>query len=1333
MSLRVVHRPTRTVHPTPVQEPHEVEAPPTLPDGKTQGNPLMSILPMVGMMASLTIMMVMRNPAFMALGAVLLCVALLGALAMLFSRRGQVGRQRRNQRELYLQYLEELREELSGWEQRTRAHARLLDPPPEALYDVVRDPTRLWERRRRHRDFLRVRIGTGLTEGRHLRLAEQGTALTPTDPFMLSEAQAAIRRFETIPEMPLTLPLDMAGNVSVIGGREDVMRLVRALAAQFGAFHAPEDAGLAVSYPAERADDWTWLPWLPQVLDPRRREGGAAVRLIAPDPGTLGGLLSDELRSRTDFASEVRRGMGKREAYRMLRRLLVIHDTHGGVAAELVRPDHALDPADLGVTVLHLVSRQIDEPGDVNVRVTVTGDQVRIEELRGDDPVVMTGTVDDVPAAALAGLVRMLAPLRLSPDSVEESAQEGGNVDFPALMGVRDPGAMDVRRLWSPRSERAFLRVPIGVDDMGQPVVLDLKESAQLGMGPHGLCVGATGSGKSEMLRTLVLALAASHPPERVSMVLVDYKGGATFAPFEDMPHVAGVITNLEDDAALIERVYASLSGEVQRRQQVLRDAGNVANIGDYQFRRQHDPGLPPLPHLLVIIDEFGELLTARPDFIELFLSIGRIGRSIGVHLLLSSQRIEGGKLRGLDTYLSYRLGLRTFSEEESRTVLNTPDAFHLPSLPGFGYLKVDTSVYQRFKAGYVSGPYRGPVAEEEDTDATPSVRRYTAYNEQDDASGVRADAPAEEESPMPSRTVGPTLLDVMVGQFSRHGERTREIWLPPLPSVTSLDAVVGEPEETDQGLRLPGERGHLSVPVGLLDDAAKQWRGVWELDLTASGGHAAIIGGPQSGKTTLLRTMVLSLALTHTPQQVAVYCLDLVGGGLQSLAGLPHVGGVAARTDSERVRRTVEELRGMLDHRQEVFRERGVDSVRQLRRKHARGEVPELASADVVLCVDGFGAVRKDFEDIDPIVNDLLQRGGGYGIHVVAGMLRWNDVRIAAQSNFGQKVELRLNDPSESTIDRKLAETIGAGMPGRVLTDAELFGQVALPRFDGVTGDEGLGEVVEAAVRSVDRAWRGKRAPEVRVLPHELPARTLPTRESEPRKVPIGVDERALEPVLLDLFDGDQNLLVLGDGGCGKTNLLRLVAEGLVERYGSDEVVFAVMDPRRTLRDLVPEEYMGGYASSPRVCAGLAGGVAKELEGRLPEDGDLDALEPGSVKGPRIVVIADDYDVLTTAGQKPLAPFVPFVSNGRDIGLHFVVARRVAGAGRGLFDPLVQAMREIGTGALVMSGDRGEGQLLPRLYASPQPPGRGTWVARGGSARLVQTALRTPGGSDRG
>src|SRR5699024_1977065 len=156
-----------------------------------------------------------------------------------------------------------------------------------------------------------------------------------------------------------------------------------------------------------------------------------------------------------------------------------------------------------------------------------------------------------------------------------------------------------------------------------------------------------------------------------------------------------------------------------------------------------------------------------------------------------------------------------------------------------------------------------------------------------------------------------------------------------------------------------------------------------------------------------------------------------------------------------------------------------------------------------VVLCIDGFGSIRKDFEEIEGIITDLLQRGGGYGIHVVAGMRRWNDVRIAMQSNFGQKIELHLNDPSESTIARKLAETIKEGSPGRALTLGKLFAQTALPRFDGQPSDDELGTAVEDTVRPIDPAWTGKRAPAVRLLPPTLPTGSLPTQETEPPRAP--------------------------------------------------------------------------------------------------------------------------------------------------------------------------------------------------------------------------------------
>ncbi|MER7174133.1 type VII secretion protein EccCb, partial [Streptomyces mesophilus] len=530
---------------------------------------------------------------------------------------------------------------------------------------------------------------------------------------------------------------------------------------------------------------------------------------------------------------------------------------------------------------------------------------------------------------------------------------------------------------------------------------------------------------------------------------------------------------------------------------------------------------------------------------------------------------------------------------------------------------------------------------------------------------------------------------------------------------------------------QLRGRRGPLQIPLGILDDPAKQWQGQWILDLTVAGGHAAVIGGPQSGKTTLLRSLALSLALTHTPQEVGIYGLDLVGGGLQALSGLPHVGGVAGRADRERAARTVDEVRTMLEQREELFRAHGIDSVEQLRDLRAAGRLPELASTEIVLLIDGFGALRDDFENLDDAVTDLLKRGGGYGIHIVAGMLRWNDVRIATQTTFGTRVELRLNDPTESSIDRKLAETLSPDEPGRVLTDAKLFAQVALPRTDSLSDTGELGAVLERTARTVRATWTGEVAQPVRVLPHVLEKELLPGPSAEPKRVPIALDQSALKPVLLDLFHHDQHLIVMGDSECGKTNLLRVIAEGLMERYTEDELVFAVYDPRRGLRGAIPEEYRGGYAYNAKLAAGLSNGIATELEKRLPDETqDTEDLEPGSWgSGPRIVVLVDDYDVLTTAGQQPLSPFLPYIPSAADIGLHFVLTRRVAGASRGLYEPMVQGLRESGSSALVMTGDRSEGQLFPGVYASQQPSGRGVFVRRGEASRLIQTVHA---GSDR-
>ncbi|MCW2529669.1 MAG: cell division protein FtsK [Pseudonocardiales bacterium] len=1328
MTIRMVHRPARTIRALPPVEPMLLAAPPVLPDAKTGGPPMQALLPMVGAMSSMTMMITLRrSPIMVAVGALVLVAAALGGLVMAFGQRGQANRTRKLHRERYLDYLEKLSDELSEAEFQSRANALLADPDPSALPGLIRDPARLWERRRAHSDFLRLRLGTGTMAWREITVPDDGNPTHPSDEFMLAEANALAARYRVTPGLPLTVALDRAGDVAIVGPSEQAAAVVRALLVQLAVLHAPEDAALALACPPERIEEWNWLGWLPHLIDEDVRDGPIGARRIATGMGELGALLSRELSQRARSAAEARRGFAQ-ASEALSQRLVVVSDARDGVAAMLPLPDVTLNPSEAGITVLHLVSDRLHEPGNISLRITVDDSgSVMVEDLRaGDHLQVAAGTIDQVSSSAAEGIARDLAGRRLSLASLAEQAQIGA-VDTATLLGIDDVLHFDPLTQWRPRSERDFLRIPIGVDDNGGQVLLDLKESASLGMGPHGLCVGATGSGKSELLRTLVTSLAATHPPDQVAMVLVDYKGGAAFAPFANLPHVAGLVDNLADDPGLVERAHASLNGEVVRRQRVLKDAGNVANIGDYNALRMSRPELDPLPHLLIVIDEFGELVTAEESFIDLFLTIGRIGRSIGVHLLLSSQRIEGGRLRGLDTYLSYRIGLRTFSEAESSIVLDTPDAYHLPPLPGYGWLKVDTSIYSRFRAAYVSGAAVRQIEIAPDArGAGLTALRLPPYP------GILAanqiDSTDDAEPVMPERAVTLTLLDAMLERIAAAPvEAARTVWLPPLPKRTTLDRIGGPASVVaGRGLTLPLRGAPMQVPMGIVDDPARQDQQPWFVDLTESGGHIALVGGPQTGKTTWLRTLVAGLALTHTPEQVAIYGLDLAGGGLASLREFPHVGGIASRTDGDRLRRTAEELLGMLAHREEVFRERSIDSLEEMRVAHAAGQLPELPSADIVLIIDAIASIKNgDHDYLDDPVSDLLQRGPSYGIHVVASMLRFNDIRMTLQPAFGTRMELRLTDSADSIIDRKLSATLRSAAAGRVLTDSKLFAQTALPRTDGQTDTATAARALVDLGKAVAAAWPGRRVPGVRVLPAIIEESTLPDAIDEPTRIPIGVTEATLGPVLLDLFKRDQHLLVLGDSESGRTTLLRGIARGLVERYKSDEIVLAVFDPRLGLAGVVPDDYLGGFAGNSKLAGGLSAAICQELDNRMPDRiTDPAVLAAGNWwQGPQIVLIVDDYDVLTAAGQTPLAAFVPYLPSARDIGLHVVLARPVAGASRGMWDGVFSLVRDTGAAGVILSGDRTEGQLLGGVYATPQPPGRGTFVRRGERAHRVQLA----------
>jgi DNA segregation ATPase FtsK/SpoIIIE, S-DNA-T family len=1298
----------------------QLESPPEIPEAAPDSfRQTLMYLPMVAMMVGMGSMFAGNGSnkiLYVGGGAMAL-----GMGGMMLSQMGRGSGERNvklnGQRRDYLRYLGQVRRKVRAATAAQREALEWVSPDPRALPALLIDPElrRVWERRASGEDFAKVRIGTG-THRLAVRLVPPDSKpVEDLDPLCAGALRRFMRAHNSVPGLPIGISLRAFARIAPGGEPEAVQGMVRAMIAQLAIFHSPDDVRISVCASRERIGLWHWIKWLPHNMHPTEVDAAGPVRLMAPSLPQLEAMIGAELAGRQPFAP------GRSAALPLH---VVIVDGGEGLADSRLGTDGVDGAVIVDLTPGVLAAPATTTAPSLRLSVTAAGTEMITRDRTGAEVRSSIGVPDSLSLAEATAFARHLAPLRPGVGGMADDPL-AADTTLTSLLGIASPFALELGSLWRPRPPRNRLRVPIGSDAEGQPVELDIKESAQGGMGPHGLVIGATGSGKSELLRTLVLGMAMTHPSDVLNFVLVDFKGGATFLGLERLAHVSAVITNLADELPLVDRMRDALNGELVRRQELLRAAGNYASLRDYTRAREQGADLPPVPTLFVVIDEFSELLSARAEFIDLFVMIGRLGRSLGVHLLLASQRLEEGKLRGLDTHLSYRIGLRTFSAMESRVVLGVPDAYELPPQPGNGYLKFGTDEMTRFKAAYVSGPpSAGPTRAERSRMRPVIVPFGPGY--------VRPEMLEDAPQPAPSESAE-SLFNVVVGQLAGQGPPAHQIWLPPLDVPPTLDQLLPPLVITQyHGCTVESGqwRGGLRAVTGIVDRPFEQRRDPLWVDLSAAAGNAAVVGAPRSGKSTMLRTLVCSLALLHTPAETQFYCLDFGGGSLGSLGALPHVGGIAARLDVTRVRRTVAEVGGVLTRRERQFAEQGIESISAYRSMRASGEIAGDGFGDVFLVVDGWLTLRQEFEELEQQITAIAARGLGYGVHVVASAGKWSEFRPGIRDLFGTRLELRLGDPYESEVDRKLAANVPESSPGRGITREGLHFLTALPRIDALPEAGSLAEGVQKLAATVATAWHADPAPPVRLLPDALPVTALPGAAHTGRKIPFGVDESTLSPVLID-FDADAHMLVFGDTECGKSNLLRLLAESVIDRYKAEEAKLIFIDYRRSLLDSADSEHSIGYAASSAAAAPLINDVRGAMTQRLPSP-DLTPQQLRSRswwEGPELFVVVDDYDLVAGASN-PLLPIADLVPQARDIGLHLIVARSAGGAGRAMFDPIIQRIREIGSPGMIMSGSKDEGALLGSVKPQAQPPGRGFFVERRTGNRLVQVALLDDGGA---
>ncbi|WP_067861492.1 type VII secretion protein EccCa [Nocardia shimofusensis] len=1307
--------------------------------------PVVMVVAVVGMIAMMAMMgrNLLANPMMMMFPMMMI----MSMVGMMMGYRGGTSKsaaELNEERKDYFRYLDQMRKDVRRTGKKQLDSLLWSHPEPRDLISVV-GTRRMWERRPNDPDFGHVRVGVG-SHRLATKLARPETGpLEDLEPVSTVALRRFVRTHSVVHRLPTAVSLRAFPAINVGGDAEQARTLVRSMLMELTAFHGPDHVAVAVVCADPDAPTWSWLKWLPHLQHPTVRDGIGSARMMYGSLGELETALNEELLERGRFMRNPQPTQGR------LHLVVVIDDGYVNGSERLIS-ESGLD----AVTVLDLNAPENGLAARRGLQLVVADGDVSAKSAAG---VEKFAVADETSVAESEAFGRSVARYRIATAAQIVSLGDETRADpgLMALLKISDAAQIEPARVWRPRTARERLRVPIGVTPDGTPVEIDIKESAENGMGPHGLCIGATGSGKSEFLRTLVLSLVTTHSPDYLNLVLVDFKGGATFLGLEPLPHVAAVITNLEEELSMVDRMKDALAGEMNRRQELLRSAGNFANVTDYEKARAAGAPLDPLPALFVVVDEFSELLSQKPDFADLFVMIGRLGRSLHVHLLLASQRLEENKLRGLDSHLSYRIGLRTFSANESRAVLGITDAYHLPGVPGSGYLKSDADDPLRFNATYVSGSYVSPSGGNEVDGQvvggqSPTV--FTAAPVEITATElpVAAERPGLPELPPPPPTtpmreegLPDTLLEVVVKRLTGHGRPAHEVWLPPLDESPSVDMLLPEPD-----WRSPVNRhGQLWMPIGIIDKPYEQRRDVLTVQLAGAAGNVAIVGGPQSGKSTTVRTIVMAAAATHTPEQVQFYCLDFGGGSLSGLSGIPHVGSVAGRLDSDRVRRTVAELTTLLRQREERFAELGIESMTEFRRRkfasvearmingtpadQARDPLAADQFGDVFLVIDGWAAMREEFDVLESQVNAIAAQGLSYGIHLILTASRWGEIRPAIKDQIATRLELRLGDPSDSEMGRRTAALVPMGRPGRGLTPEQLHMLIALPRLDSDSDATTIADGVTQAKQELVQMYGNRRAPEVRMLPLEISRADVLAIAADhdvkpgPTKVVIGLGENELEPWVMD-FGSEPHFMAFADVESGKTTLLRNVVMGVLENSTPEQAKIILIDYRRTMLGVVPEEYLAGYSTSSQTSGKMLTGLAKYMSQRIPGSD----ITPQQLRerswwtGPEIYLVVDDYDMVAT-GMNPLVPLVEYLPQARDIGLHLIVTRRIGGASRALFDNVLGTMKNMSVDTLIMSGPRDEGKLIGDVRPSKLPPGRGVLVSRSRGQEMVQIAHLPP------
>ncbi|QUR69460.1 type VII secretion protein EccCa [Mycobacterium spongiae] len=1321
----------------------------------------------------------------------------IGAFSMLaFS--GRFGRARKitwgemeRGRRRYLRDLDTTRDEIQTAVCAQREWQHAVHSDPRGLGAIIGGP-RMWERGRADPDFLEVRVGMGVQHA-------PDSVLSVTWPDISSDEELepvtgqALRDFileqRKIRDIAKVVNLRSAPGFSFVSeDLNQVRSLMRSVLCSLAVFHNPHD--VKVLLVTRNPEVWSWIVWLPHNLHDELFDACGWRRLVFATPEELEEALGGELHmkgkrgawtpmaatSPTAMGSTLETGHGA-DAIDLGPHLVIVDDNTGSPEAwESV----VGQVGKAGITLLRIASRvgtgvgfapdQVFEAAECNgepggAAAINTGPE--IEDVEDDDqrpaPLLRArgkffAHADQLSIHRAYRYARAMA--RWSPTSRSEVTDStSGAAELLRSLGVADPRELDVDRLWAQRRGRGDERwseIPVGAKPNGelQNIIIRAKDFG--GFGFHSVVIGTSGSGKSEFFLSLVYGMALTHSPETFNVIFVDMKFESAAQDILGIPHVVAALSNLgKDERHLAERMRRVIDGEIKQRYELFKSVG-ARDANDYEEIRLAGRDLPPVPVLLVVVDEYLELFANHEKWINLIIHIGQEGRGANVFFMLGGQRLDLSSLQKVKSNIAFRIALRAESGDDSREVIGSDAAYHLPSKEnGFALLKVGPRDLEPFRCFYLSAPFVVPKKREVDRTVDMTLTKPRLYNWQyqpldsADAAALEAaaavDAEPDEFLYHDDGFKRKKIVDVLRESLENVPNRSpRRPWLPPLEDPQPIDVLVagyrGKPWDVDYGHNVG-----LMFPVGIMDIPEESKQVVYAVDALRS--NIIVVGAKQRGKTTTLMTLMCSAAAMYSPSRVTFFCVG--GATLAQIGSLPHVTDIVSPKDSEGIERILSTMDALIDAREDAFRRANIDLDGFRERRFGPGS-DGLGGTDAN---DPFGDVFVVLDDYDGLYSkdnllgdriiSLSSRGPEYGVHVMCSAGGWiHGQRQSLLQNVTARIQLRLADPGESQMGHSSIESREAArrtlnLPGFGLTDSLHELRVGMPALtDPATG--AVVNTVDVGARVVEVAGVTKHA-SLQRLPQRVELTAILDQEAarpsaDDLSIAFAIGERhELGPVPLRL-DESPGLMVLGRQGCGKTSALVAIGEAVMSRFSPEEAQLTLIDPKTAahgLRDLHGPGYVRAYAYDQDEIDEVITELAQQvLLPRLPPKGlsqeELRALKPW--EGSRHFVLIDDVQDLRPEQSYPPKPPVgaalwKLMERARQIGLHVFATRNSANWATMPMDPWMRFQTSAKVAQLYMDNDP-QNRINRLVRAQTLPPGRGLLVGADGDVEGVLVGL---------